>query len=133
MEEPYACAPHVHRCSCPSDDVIFHNNNSNMKGVNKSLLTEAFFQSIIGMRGKVVSWQPFEVNKFFYASTSLVLLKFLDLIDLIQEAQMRTGLGCLFDFTETTDNCWPSQLEGYGDVVYSALSHRICDFRPRKR
>ena len=80
MEEPYTYAPHVHRCPCPSDDVICRNNNSNMKGVNKSLLTEAFFQSIIGMRGKVVSWQPFEVNNFFYASTSLVLFKFLYLI-----------------------------------------------------
>ena len=132
MEEPYACAPHVHRCPCPSDDVICHNNNSNMNGVNKSLLTEAFFQSIIGMRGKVVSWQPFEVNNFFWLLP--VLFYFLDLIYLIQEAQMRTDLDCFFDFTETTDNCWLSQLEGYKDVAYSALSHRICDnFRPRKR
>jgi len=47
------------RCPCSSDDVITNTNDT--KGITKSLLTEAFFQKIIGSSGTVVSWQPFEV------------------------------------------------------------------------
>ena len=50
------------RCPCSSDDVITNTNDT--KGITKSLLTEAFFQKIIGSSGTVVSWQPFEVGPF---------------------------------------------------------------------
>ena len=41
-----------------------HNNNNNeKKGVTKSLLTELFFQNVLGFRGTVVSWQTFEVSE----------------------------------------------------------------------
>lgn len=40
-----------------------NNNNDEMKGVTKSLFTDAFFQNVLGFRGTVVSWQPFEVSK----------------------------------------------------------------------
>lgn len=33
------------------------------KGATESLLTDGFFQEIIGSRGTVISWQPFEVRK----------------------------------------------------------------------
>lgn len=68
----------------PNDDINTDNNNNNrdnsynnsnnnnindddddeMKGVTKSLFTDAFFQNVLGFRGTVVSWQPFEVSKF---------------------------------------------------------------------
>lgn len=38
-----------------------NNNNNEMKGVTKSLLTDAFFQNVLGFRGTVVSWQTFEI------------------------------------------------------------------------
>ncbi|XP_078356644.1 uncharacterized protein LOC144641508 [Oculina patagonica] len=36
-------------------------SNNEIKGVTKSLLTDAFFQSVLGSRGTVISWKPFEV------------------------------------------------------------------------
>jgi len=39
-----------------------NNNNNEMKEVTKSLLTDAFFQNVLGFRGTVVSWQTFEVS-----------------------------------------------------------------------
>ena len=61
----------------PNDDINIDNNNSDnnynnssnnnnddeMKGVTKSLFTDAFFQNVLGFRGTVVSWQSFEVSK----------------------------------------------------------------------
>lgn len=49
MEEPNACA-NIHRCFCPSP-----------KEDSSFPLTEAFFQNIVGSKGTVVSWYPFEV------------------------------------------------------------------------
>ena len=43
-----------------------NNNNNNEeaeKGVTKSLLTEPFFQNVLGFRGTMVSWQTFEVSE----------------------------------------------------------------------
>ena len=50
MEEPNACA-NIHRCFCPSP-----------KEDSSFPLTEAFFQNIVGSKGTVVSWCPFEVS-----------------------------------------------------------------------
>jgi len=59
----------------PNDDINTDNNNNRdnnynnssnnneMKGVTKSFFTDAFFQNVLGFRGTVVSWQPFEVSK----------------------------------------------------------------------
>ncbi|KAK2563956.1 hypothetical protein P5673_012975 [Acropora cervicornis] len=49
MEESNACA-NIHRCFCPSP-----------KEDSSFPLTEAFFQNIVGSKGTVVSWCPFEV------------------------------------------------------------------------
>ena len=48
-----------------NNDNNYNNNNNNideMKGVTKSLLTNSFFQNVVGFRGTVVSWQTFEVS-----------------------------------------------------------------------
>ena len=59
------------------------NNNNEKKGVTKSLLTELFFQNVLGFRGTVVSWQTFEVSELQCVkipesqfSNSLLNLKF---------------------------------------------------------
>ena len=60
-----------------------NNNNNENKGVTKSLLTELFFQNVLGFRGTVVSWQTFEVSELQCVkipesqfSNSLLNLKF---------------------------------------------------------
>ena len=40
-----------------------NSNNNEMKGVTKSLFTDAFFQNVLGFRGTLVSWQTFEVSE----------------------------------------------------------------------
>ena len=66
----------------PDDDVNYNdknynnnnNNNNEMKGVTKALLTDAFFQNVIGFRGTVISWQTFEVSGLLMGRDSRKLI-----------------------------------------------------------
>lgn len=55
-----------------------NDNNNEIKGVTKSLLTDAFFQNVLGFRGTVVSWQTFQVSEALMSqdSSKRVLLQF---------------------------------------------------------
>lgn len=61
-----------------SNDNNNNSNNNEIKGVTKSLLTDAFFQNVLGFRGTVVSWQTFQVSEALMSqdSSKRVLLQF---------------------------------------------------------
>ena len=57
---------HSRRSNLLTEDDINNDSSDNdeMKGVTESLLTDAFFQNVLGSRGTVISWKPFEVRTF---------------------------------------------------------------------
>lgn len=60
------CSPYCSRPCFLSEEGIKkardkNSNNMESKGATASLLTVEFFQSILGKRGKLVSWYPFEI------------------------------------------------------------------------